>query len=86
MSDVRMEEWGDWIRVTSPYNEGFIEDVKPYGGRWDPDDQVWLVPRRWWNRVEKLLVHHYGSVMCLPEQGDDYIADRHGRASQGRLL
>jgi len=37
-----ISELEDSITVSSPYNPAFINGAKNLGGRWDPEDEVWV--------------------------------------------
>lgn len=42
-----MKAWieEDTLYVKTPYNASLIEKIKSLGGRWDPDNYVWMLPR-----------------------------------------
>lgn len=63
-SKVRIEAGTDWAKVYTPYNAGFIADLKTgiaYGERrWNPVERCWEVRNYALHTVEALVAKHYG--------------------------
>lgn len=52
-----------WVQVKTPYNAGFVTDVKnlPYKSRrWNGDARVWEVEERFLPQVNELVSKYYG--------------------------
>lgn len=55
------------IAVKSPYDRGFIEQVKSLGGRWNSSDKRWEVPRELEQKLKEILATTYGTPLDTAE-------------------
>ena len=59
-----MTSEGGWLTIRSPYNVGFIADVKAVPGRkWNADQKVWMVPAAAAQKVAQMVSAHYGETV-----------------------
>lgn len=77
MSDVRItpSATGKRLLLHTPYNAGFVADVKDIGGRWDSGKRAWSVDARDEDRAKQLLIDHYGTDGS-PEMSADVVTVR----------
>lgn len=67
---VSVTSEGGWLTIRSPYNVGFIADVKAVPGRkWNADQKVWMVPASAAQKVAQIVSAHYGETVdaLVPE-------------------
>lgn len=75
--------------VRTPYDEAFIEAVKalPWQDRrWIAHESAWWVADEHMDRAKDLVIHHYGAVELVDEDGVCEICSKHERSRQERLL
>ena len=61
---VSVTSEGGWLTIRSPYNVGFIADVKGIAGRkWNADQKVWMVPAAAAQKVAQMVAAHYGETV-----------------------
>lgn len=68
--DVKIEETGGRIYLTSPYNPDMPPRAKKIGGRWDGTRKAWGFDARDLDRVKGLAREFYGTDGSAPEEGD----------------
>lgn len=63
MNDVQIipSATGKRLLLHTPYNAGFVADVKDIGGRWDAGKRAWSVDARDEARAKELLISYYGT-------------------------
>jgi len=49
------------VIVKSPYKPSIPEEFKKLNGRWDPSKNVWVLPARYKDRVERILTERLGA-------------------------
>lgn len=65
MTNVSIKRENNLMKIASPYNKRFINDVKNLGGKWDAANKTWNVDQAMEKGVLELLEKHY-----------DYVEDR----------
>lgn len=67
-SDVKVEQSGNYLSVTSPYNPDFPASARHLGGRWDAGRKVWSFDARDESAVRQALRETYGTDGSAPVQ------------------
>lgn len=69
MSKMKIEIKDNTAYVYTPYNPGFVEDIKTIGkARWNSMDRCWTVPAAAVDRVREIMMDIYGET-DLPDGG-----------------
>ena len=77
------------ILVQTPYSEEFVEELKSLPRRdraWDSEEKVWWVAEAHRDRVQELVIHHFGAVEVVDEDGACETISPQARTRQERLF
>lgn len=62
-----------FVAVETPYDEDFVRELKEgvafRDRKWDPDDKRWWVTAELRDYAQGLVLHHFGSVEVVDEDG-----------------
>lgn len=81
MKNIEMKKENGIISVTSPFDRGFIGEVKTIGGKWNAGQKTWDVPEENEEMLKELLTRCYGwadddaEIITIEYCTDDFYDD-----------